>query len=48
MEDDGESATNGHDEGRRRRVRLWTAVMGLRMWGPMKVDDGGDVDVDVW
>ena len=32
----------------RRRVRLWTAMMGLRMWGPMRGDDGGDVDVDAW
>ena len=48
MEDDGESATNGHDEGGRRRVGLWTAVMGLRMWGPKRGDDDGDVDVNVW
>lgn len=33
---------------RRRRVRLWKAVMGLRMRGPMRGDDDGDADVDVW
>ncbi|KAK9217885.1 hypothetical protein WN943_006519 [Citrus x changshan-huyou] len=47
MEDDVERATNGHDEGEEEEGEVWTAVMGLRMWGPMRGDDGVDVDVDV-